>query len=170
MQITTVRPHLCGSRNKIENDKRIIRYMIALYCRHKLGARDVPDEYRLLAEYACTRLEHCRFGAGKPACKNCPTHCYKPEMREKIRTVMRWAGPRMILYAPMAAIHHLLNHWRNVCVRIVMLKMFHLPDEHFPIIFHHLVFLIIPKCWIRLSCMIASVIFLISFRFTADKR
>jgi hypothetical protein len=30
-------------------------------------------------------------------------------MREKIRTIMRWAGPRMIIYDPVAAIKHLLN-------------------------------------------------------------
>ena len=43
------------------------------------------------------------------ACKNCPVHCYKPEMREQIRIVMRWAGPRMLFYKPIAAIKHLLG-------------------------------------------------------------
>lgn len=95
--------------DKIEKDKQTIKLMIGLYCRHRLGLKDMPDEYRQLTEYACTRLEHCKYGANKPACKNCKTHCYKPEMREKIRTVMRWAGPRMLLHAPLAAIRHLLN-------------------------------------------------------------
>ena len=46
------------------------------------------------------RLDGCKFGNDKPACKRCPIHYYKPEMREKIRSVMRWAGPRMMIYDP----------------------------------------------------------------------
>ena len=36
-------------------------------------------------------------------------HCYKPDMRERMRKVMRWAGPRMILYDPIEAIKHLIR-------------------------------------------------------------
>ena len=36
-------------------------------------------------------------------------HCYKPEMRERIRQVMRYSGPRMITKHPVAAIRHLLG-------------------------------------------------------------
>ncbi|MBS7408387.1 MAG: nitrous oxide-stimulated promoter family protein, partial [Prevotellamassilia sp.] len=39
----------------------------------------------------------------------CPIHCYRPEMKDKIRHVMRWAGPRMMVYHPFAAIKHLLR-------------------------------------------------------------
>lgn len=45
----------------------------------------------------------------KTFCSNCRVHCYKPEMREKIREVMRFSGPRMIWYHPMAAISHVLE-------------------------------------------------------------
>ena len=34
----------------------------------------------------------------KTFCSNCKVHCYKPEMRKKIRAVMRFSGPRMIFY------------------------------------------------------------------------
>ena len=40
--------------------------------------------------------------------------CYAPKEREAIREVMRWAGPRMIWYAPKDAfIHffHIVKHW-----------------------------------------------------------
>ncbi|MBO5824973.1 MAG: nitrous oxide-stimulated promoter family protein, partial [Prevotella sp.] len=43
------------------------------------------------------------------SCKKCHTHCYAPKEREAIRRIMRWAGPRMLLYAPVAAIRHLLG-------------------------------------------------------------
>ncbi|MEG0375126.1 MAG: nitrous oxide-stimulated promoter family protein, partial [Raoultibacter sp.] len=36
-------------------------------------------------------------------------HCYKPEEREKIRAVMRHAGPRMMTKHPIAAIRHLIG-------------------------------------------------------------
>ncbi|HRN15995.1 MAG TPA: nitrous oxide-stimulated promoter family protein [Xylanibacter oryzae] len=95
---------------KTDKDKQTIKYMVELYCKHKLKMNEISDEYNQLIEYAFARLEHCKYGENKPACKNCPTHCYKQEMRSKMRIVMKWAGPRMLLYLPLAAIRHLLNH------------------------------------------------------------
>lgn len=95
--------------SKIDREKRIVSKMIALYCRHKLGAKEMPEEYKMLEEYAHKRLNGCKFQEQKPACKRCTIHCYKPDMREKIREIMRWAGPRMIIYDPIAAIRHLIN-------------------------------------------------------------
>jgi len=34
----------------------------------------------------------------KPFCSHCDTHCYAPEMRERMREVMRYAGPRSLLH------------------------------------------------------------------------
>lgn len=95
--------------DRIEREKQVVARMVQLYCRHKLGLRDIPEEFRELVAYAHTRLDRCRFGKDKKACKKCPIHCYKPAMREKIRMVMRWAGPRMIFYDPIAAIRHMLG-------------------------------------------------------------
>jgi len=36
-------------------------------------------------------------------------HCYKAEMRDKIQTVMRYAGPRMMKHHPILAIFHLID-------------------------------------------------------------
>lgn len=36
-------------------------------------------------------------------------HCYKPAMREKIREVMRFSGPRMMLYHPVLAVSHVIE-------------------------------------------------------------
>ena len=95
--------------SRIDREKRIVSKMIALYCRKRLGAKEMPEEYETLEAYAHKRLDGCKFGNDKPACKRCPIHCYKPDMRDKIRDVMRWAGPRMIMHDPIAAIRHLLN-------------------------------------------------------------
>ena len=94
---------------RIEREKQTVRKMIELYCRHHLKQGTMPDEYQRLVEFACRRLDHCKYGEQKTACKNCPTHCYAPKEREQIREIMRWAGPRMIFYSPIDARRHLLN-------------------------------------------------------------
>ena len=60
-----------------------------------------------LLDYALQRLERCRFGEDKPSCTRCPVHCYKPALREQIRQVMRYSGPRMLLHNPIMAIRHM---------------------------------------------------------------
>lgn len=99
--------------SRIEQDQRTVRRMIALYCRRHLRADPMPEAYRQLADYACCRLDRCRYGERKTACEDCPTHCYAPREREAIRTVMRWAGPRMLLYHPADAMAHLLHKLRH---------------------------------------------------------
>ena len=66
-------------------------------------------ECRELLEYSLARLEHCKFGNTKTKCHKCPVHCYRPDMREKIRTVMRFSGPRMLLYHPLEALRYLFS-------------------------------------------------------------
>ena len=62
---------------RIEQEKRIVRKMIELYCRHHLHQDAMPDEYLHLADFACRRLDHCTYGEQKTACKDCPTNwCY----------------------------------------------------------------------------------------------
>ena len=93
----------------IEEEKRTVRLMIGLYCSHHHVGDGMCDECRSLAEYCDQRLDHCRFGEHKPTCKKCPVHCYKPAMRERIRQVMRYSGPRMLFRHPIASIKHLLR-------------------------------------------------------------
>lgn len=95
---------------KIEKDKQTIKFMVEFYCKYKLHQISISEEYIQLIDYACLRLEHCKYGENKPACKNCNIHCYQLERREKICTIMRWVGPRMFIYDPIAVIRHLMNH------------------------------------------------------------
>ena len=96
-------------RTRIDEERQVVRWMIELYCCKNHGGRALCVECEELAQYCDARLDHCKFGEEKPTCKKCPVHCYKPDMREKIRQVMRFSGPRMILYHPIAAIKHLLR-------------------------------------------------------------
>lgn len=93
---------------------KTIEAMMRLYCRghgHQ-GGSPLCAECAALLEYATRRLERCVFGDAKPACTNCLVHCYNAEMRERVRVVMRWAGPRMSLRHPILAALHLLDKRR----------------------------------------------------------
>lgn len=45
----------------------------------------------------------------KTTCSRCKVHCYKKDMREKIRAVMKFSGPRLIIYNPIELIKHAIN-------------------------------------------------------------
>lgn len=94
---------------EIEREKRTVAVMIACYCRHKEGNRHLCEECKKLMNYAHTRLSHCPFGDSKTSCRNCSVHCYSPAMAERIKTVMRYSGPRMILCHPVMALRHLFK-------------------------------------------------------------
>lgn len=95
-------------------EKRTVSRMIHIYCRSKHGRQPMLcDDCRALETYAHQRLERCAFGEGKPACRQCPIHCYKPAYKEKIREVMRFAGPRMLFYHPIDALVHLWKEFRH---------------------------------------------------------
>lgn len=95
---------------------KTIEAMVRLYCRdrHKAGRRGLCAACVELEEYAARRLERCVFGDAKPACSHCVVHCYSTEMREQIRAVMRWAGPRMLLRHPVLAIAHMIDERKPV--------------------------------------------------------
>lgn len=99
--------------NRIDWEKQTIRKMIELYCRHRLKQEVMSEEYQLLTEYASLRLEHCPFGENKGSCGKCPIHCYAPQKRQQIQEVMRWVGPRMMLYSPKDAIIHIWHAYRK---------------------------------------------------------
>ena len=90
--------------------------MIRLYCKKRHGTKTgLCPECMALAEYAFERSDMCPFMENKTFCSNCRVHCYKPKMRNKIRQVMRFSGPRMIFHHPVMAIRHLIcTKWEAV--------------------------------------------------------
>lgn len=93
---------------KREDEKVMVSLMIRLYCRKNHKTKELCSECAELDRYARERSDRCPFMENKTFCSNCKVHCYKPEMREKIRKVMRFSGPRMMLYHPIMAIMHLI--------------------------------------------------------------
>jgi hypothetical protein len=95
---------------RLDSESKTVSVMIGMYCRthHRGGPRPCP-ECSALQDYALRRIERCRFAAAKPVCSNCRVHCFQAERRERIRQVMRYAGPRMLLAHPLLALQHLRN-------------------------------------------------------------
>lgn len=97
-------------QGKREREKRTVALMIQLYCRKNHGTKkNLCPECKALSQYAMQRSDKCPFMETKTFCSNCRVHCYKPEMREKIREVMRFSGPRMILHHPVMAVRHVIE-------------------------------------------------------------
>ena len=102
-----------------EREMRTVSQMIALYCRknHVGIAQDeiafcgepLCEECSDLDAYAVERTRRCRKMDVKTSCEECGNHCYRAAEREKVRAVMRFSGPRMLVNHPVAAIRHLLR-------------------------------------------------------------
>ena len=97
-------------QSKREREKETVSLMISLYCKKKHHAgKELCPECAALKGYAVLRSDKCPFMETKTFCSNCKVHCYKPDMREKIREVMRFSGPRMLFYHPVMAIRHVIE-------------------------------------------------------------
>ena len=79
---------------KREREKQVVSQMIALYCRKKHRGK----------KQLCPT---------KTFCSNCRVHCYRPDMREQIRQVMRFSGPRMLCCHPVMATRHVIETQRE---------------------------------------------------------
>ncbi|KPJ97234.1 MAG: hypothetical protein AMJ60_12215 [Desulfobacterales bacterium SG8_35] len=99
---------------RMKREQKTVEYMISIYCRdHHQTKGELCTECRELSAYALIRLNNCPFQENKTTCGNCPIHCYKPGMREKIRAVMRYSGPRMLRHHPVLAIGHIVDGLRK---------------------------------------------------------
>jgi hypothetical protein len=99
-----------GVDEKREREKQVVSKMIDMYCHKKHKTKgEICADCKALKDYAQLRSSKCPFMETKTFCSNCKVHCYKPQMREKIREVMRFSGPRMIFYHPVMAVSHLIE-------------------------------------------------------------
>jgi hypothetical protein len=101
------------SGRRITREKKTITAMMAIYCRdHHPGNKALCTECNSLLDYAHRRLDTCPFQEEKPACNLCEVHCYSAVMRERVRDVMRYAGPRMLGPHPILSLGHILDKLR----------------------------------------------------------
>ncbi|MBE0418159.1 MAG: nitrous oxide-stimulated promoter family protein [Coriobacteriia bacterium] len=113
----------------VSKDTRLLGDFSAIYCRGNhsdavrtplqsdgavLGVygRKLPvvcDECAGLLRYAEKRRAYCPKDP-KPFCSYCDTHCYSGEMREFMRDVMRYSGPRSVTRGhAMDSMRHLIE-------------------------------------------------------------
>lgn len=94
---------------KREKEQFIVKKMITIYCHKNHRTKvDLCNECQALYDYTKKRIEKCPFMEEKTFCANCNVHCYKVDMREKIKEVMRFSGPRMLFYRPLLVIWHVI--------------------------------------------------------------
>lgn len=92
---------------KREQEKRIVSLMIRTYCRGHHGTRQgLCPECQTLQEYALLRADRCRLSKQRPFAPTAECIATKPAMREKIRAVMRYSGPRMLFSHPVLVVRH----------------------------------------------------------------
>jgi predicted amidophosphoribosyltransferase len=109
---------VAGKHPRMDRESRTVEAMIAIYCRGHHGTRlQLCSECDELLAYARERLNKCPFQEGKTTCAQCPVHCYKPAMRDRIRAVMRYAGPRMLARHPILTLFHFIDGRRKEPVR-----------------------------------------------------
>jgi hypothetical protein len=93
---------------KRQREIKVVNLMIGIYCRKKHHTKkgQLCEECKQLSEYATLRTSKCPFMATKTFCSRCKVHCYRPDMKLKIKEVMKFSGPRMMIYHPILALKH----------------------------------------------------------------
>jgi hypothetical protein len=91
----------------IAREKATVAAMVRIFCADRHGtAEGLCESCEALLAYSHQRLDRCPYGEEKPACNQCPIHCYQPARRVAMREVMRTAGPKMLVRHPWLAIVH----------------------------------------------------------------
>ncbi len=99
--------------DKRKQEMQTVYEMIRLYCRSKHHSKELCETCNELYSYAQKRIENCPMIETKTFCSQCKIHCYKVDMREQIRKVMRYSGPRMLFVHPIMAISHLYYQMKD---------------------------------------------------------
>lgn len=103
-----------NTETKREREKAVVSLMIRMYCKKMHNTQTgLCGECAELEAYARARSDSCPFMEAKTFCSNCRVHCYRTDMRERIRQVMRYSAPRMIFHRPVMSITHVIEMKRE---------------------------------------------------------
>ena len=98
---------------KIQKEKDVVELMIRIYCKGHKHSGLPCQSCRELIDYVNQRIERCPFMETKTYCNNCKVHCYKADMRSKIKEVMRYSGPRILFSHPLMVIDHVYQEMKD---------------------------------------------------------
>jgi hypothetical protein len=100
--------------NRLERETQTLQTMFLFYCRRLHDSQSaLCRECQELQDYSVNRLKNCPFQQGKTTCAKCQIHCYQPQMRSRVKQVMRFSGSRMLLIHPIMTLQHYLDGLRN---------------------------------------------------------
>ena len=112
--VPTRRVHDAHRHPRLAREQRTLAAMIGIHCHDLHGEDDgLCEGCAALLAYATRRLDRCVFGDDKPTCAKCTVHCYSAALREQVRVVMRYAGPRMLWWHPVLAVRHMIDGRRT---------------------------------------------------------
>ncbi|MBN2536073.1 MAG: nitrous oxide-stimulated promoter family protein [Spirochaetales bacterium] len=94
----------------LKNEKKTVKAMINIYCSaHHNQKNGLCSVCQGIFEYAESKIDCCKFKSRDLVCSECKVHCFRPEIREKIREIMKYSGPKMIWRHPVLALRYLKN-------------------------------------------------------------
>jgi len=89
-----------------EEETGTVVKMIEIYCQGLHQTKQgLCKECEELLLYAKERLQKCPHEI-KPKCSDCKIHCYEVNKRNRIKEVMKYSGPRMLIRHPILAVKH----------------------------------------------------------------
>lgn len=107
---------LLGER--LERENRTVKAMIEIYCK-KNHQSDIElcKECKEIYDYASYRIIRCPHKDKKPACTKCEIHCFSRKMKDEIKKVMRFSGPRMLIYHPILSLFHYIDKLKEGSIK-----------------------------------------------------
>jgi hypothetical protein len=98
----------------VQKEKQVIHEMIRFYCLFKHHHYHLCKDCRNLKTYAFARLSLCPSGEEKAACSTCKAPCYKQTYHEKMKDVVYYAAPWMVLHHPVYSLKQRNKLEKNV--------------------------------------------------------
>ena len=82
-------------RSRIARERRVVREMVAWYCRQRHGGAELCPRCAGLLRYTVGRLARCPHADGKSSCPRCEVYCFAPTRQAELMQVMLAARRRM---------------------------------------------------------------------------
>ncbi len=98
-----------------EKKHMISSKMIHMYCHahHNTDKQSLCDHCQAISDYSEFRTSKCPYIAKTLYCINCPTPCYKPDMKKEMAVIMKYAGPRFLFKHPIYFIDHVITDFKT---------------------------------------------------------
>ena len=112
---------MVNTHPRMVRERKTVEAMIRIYCKKKHKETDtLCEDCQELLVYTNKRLAKCPYQETKPICAKCTIHCYNEPMRNKIKSVMGYSGPRMLGKHPILAFQHIFDRFRGPKKKVVI--------------------------------------------------